>query len=221
MATKKYLDDNGLTYYHSKVKALLAGKQNTESGKGLSTNDYTTAEKTKLAGIASGAEANVQSDWSVTDTSSDAYIKNKPTIPTVNNATLTIQKNGTTVNTFTANASSDITANITVPTNNNELTNGAGYQTATQVQTAINSALSGITGVSFEVVNSLPATGENGVIYLLSNSGSSPNIYDEYIWLSASSSFEKIGTTDVDLSGYQLSSELVAITNAEIDTIVA
>lgn len=38
------------------------------------------------------------------------------TIPTVNNATLTIQKNGTTVNTFSANASSNVTANITVPT---------------------------------------------------------------------------------------------------------
>ena len=38
------------------------------------------------------------------------------TVPTVNNATLTIQKNGTTVNTFTANASSNVTANITVPT---------------------------------------------------------------------------------------------------------
>lgn len=56
-------------------------------------------------------------------------LSNKPTIPTVNNATLTIQKNGTTVKTFTANASSNVTANITVPTNNNELTNGAGYIT--------------------------------------------------------------------------------------------
>lgn len=51
------------------------------SGKGLSTNDYTSAEKSKLAGIASGAEVNVQSAWNETDTSSDAYIKNKPTIP--------------------------------------------------------------------------------------------------------------------------------------------
>ena len=33
----------------------------------------------KLSGIASGAEVNVQSDWSVTDTGSDAFIKNKPT----------------------------------------------------------------------------------------------------------------------------------------------
>lgn len=37
-------------------------------------------------------------------------------VPTVNNATLTIQKNGTTVETFTANASSNVIANITVPT---------------------------------------------------------------------------------------------------------
>ena len=39
-----------------------------------------------------------------------------PTVPTVNNATLTIQKNGTSVATFTANASSNVTANISVPT---------------------------------------------------------------------------------------------------------
>ena len=48
-------------------------------------------------------------------------LSNKPTIPTVNNATLTIQKNGTTVNTFTANASSNVTANITVPTQFSDL----------------------------------------------------------------------------------------------------
>jgi len=56
-------------------------------------------------------------------------LENKPNIPTVNNATLTIQKNGTTVNTFTANASSDVTANITVPIDTGDLTNGAGYIT--------------------------------------------------------------------------------------------
>lgn len=221
MAIKKYLDDNGLTYYHSKIKTFLAGKVDKETGKGLSTNDYTTTEKNKLAGIATGAEVNVQSDWDETDTNSDAYIQNKPIIPTVNDATLTIQKNGTTVATFTANSATPTTANIAVPTNNNELTNGAGYQTATEVQDAINDALEDITGIDFQVVQTLPATGEKGVIYLMPNSGSAPNIYDEYIWLSASSSYEKIGTTDIDLSGYQLSSELIAITNAEIDTIVA
>ena len=42
------------------------------------------------------------------------YVDNS--IPTVNNATLTIQRNGTTVKTFTANASTNVTADITVPT---------------------------------------------------------------------------------------------------------
>lgn len=37
-------------------------------------------------------------------------------IPTVNDATLTIQKNGTTVDTFTANSATNTTVNITVPT---------------------------------------------------------------------------------------------------------
>lgn len=44
-------------------------------------NNYTSAEKTKLGDIESGAEVNVQADWNETDTSSDAYIQNKPTIP--------------------------------------------------------------------------------------------------------------------------------------------
>lgn len=44
-------------------------------------NNFTTTLKNKLNGIAAGAEVNVQADWNVTNTSSDAYIKNKPTIP--------------------------------------------------------------------------------------------------------------------------------------------
>lgn len=57
----------------------VSGKVDKVTGKGLSSNDYTTAEKNKLAGIAAGAEVNVQSDWNAT--SGDAFIKNKPTIP--------------------------------------------------------------------------------------------------------------------------------------------
>jgi hypothetical protein len=54
---------------------------------------------------------------------------NKPTIPTVNDATLTIQKNGVDVATFTANSSTNQTANIVVPTDTSDLTNGAGFIT--------------------------------------------------------------------------------------------
>lgn len=69
-------------------------------------------------------------------------LSNKPTIPTVNNATLTIQKNGTTVKTFTANASSNVTANITVPTKTSDITNDSGFLTSIPVATS--SVLGGI-----------------------------------------------------------------------------
>ena len=46
-----FLSYNGLLYFWHKIKALLDGKVDKIDGKGLSTNDYTTAEKNKLAGL--------------------------------------------------------------------------------------------------------------------------------------------------------------------------
>ena len=63
------------------VTTALDGKVDKVTGKVLSSNDYTTEEKTKLSGIATGAQKNVQADWNAT--SGDAFIKNKPTIPSV------------------------------------------------------------------------------------------------------------------------------------------
>ena len=51
----RYLEENGLLYFWNKIKAALGGKVDKEQGKGLSANDYTTAEKNKLSGIAAGA----------------------------------------------------------------------------------------------------------------------------------------------------------------------
>lgn len=47
----KYLDNNGLLYVIQKIKTWLTGKVDKVNGKGLSTNDYTTEEKNKLAGL--------------------------------------------------------------------------------------------------------------------------------------------------------------------------
>lgn len=113
--------DKSTTYTKTEVDTALGSKQNTisdlstirsgaalgatavqpETGKGLSTNDYTTAEKTKLAGIAEGAEVNVQSNWTQTTTTADDYIKNKPTLGTAaaKNATDTYNATGTDVTT--------------------------------------------------------------------------------------------------------------------------
>jgi len=67
LALKSYVDSQDLL----KVDKI--------TGKGLSTNDYTTIERNKLAGIDSGAEVNVNADWIAT--AGDAQILNKPIIP--------------------------------------------------------------------------------------------------------------------------------------------
>lgn len=90
-------------------------------------NNFTTTLKNKLDGIQSGAEVNVQADWTEADSTSDAYIKNKPSIPSVGDGTLTIQKNGSTIDTFTANQSSNTTVNVTVPTATSDLTNDSNF----------------------------------------------------------------------------------------------
>ena len=118
----------------------------------------------------------------------------------------------------------------TVPTNVSSFTNDAGYQNASQVTTAINAAIAGISGISFEIVQALPQTGDPGKIYLiLSSSGASGDIYEEWIYLN--SAWEKLGTTAVDLTGYtnwdsqneELECDGTVIyqfaTNAEIDNI--
>jgi hypothetical protein len=105
-----------------------------------------------------------------------------------------------------------------VPTKVSQLTNDSNYQTGSQVSAAIAAAVSGIETIKFEIVQSLPASGASNVIYLVPVSGQQ-DVYDEYIYIS--NSWEKIGNTDVDLSGYVQAADLVAVTNAEIDTIVA
>lgn len=57
--------------------------------------------------------------------------------PTIWNATLKIQKNGTDVNSITMNATSDVTANITVPTTVAELSDASDYVTDTELATTL------------------------------------------------------------------------------------
>ena len=59
MAAKDYLDKIGLALVWEKIKALINGKVDKVDGKGLSSNDYTSNEKTKLTNIAAGAQVNV------------------------------------------------------------------------------------------------------------------------------------------------------------------
>ena len=201
MANKKFLDNNGLLYLWQKIVNAFVKK---DGSKVLSDNNYTTEEKNKLAGL------------------------NNYTLPTASADTLGGIKVGAglAINEGVLNATGGGTADSVdwsnvqnKPTKVSDFTNDSGFQTSEQVNQAISTAIADIQGISYSIVSELPQTGEAGVIYLLSNSGTDSNIYDEYIWIT--DKFEKIGTTAVDLSGYVQESELTAITNGEIDSIVA
>lgn len=127
-----------------------------------------------------------------------------------------IKKNGVAL----AIDPSDKSVDVIVPTDAEieTLITSKGYQTEAQVQQLIDDELAGITGIDFQIVATLPASGVKGVIYLVGDA--SP--YDEYIWIEptgGTAQFEQIGSTSIDLSGYVQASEMHALTNAEIDTI--
>lgn len=128
--------------YYDRYKATVSGSTVTWSKEyRINNSSFSTAQwdainsgitssgVTKLSGIASGAEVNVQSNWNETNTSSDAYIQNKPTIPSVGNGTITIQKNGTSVNTFTTNQRGNTTVNITMDKSDVGLSNVSNVTT--------------------------------------------------------------------------------------------
>lgn len=95
----------------------------------------------------------------------------------------------------------------------------------TEVNNAINNAVGKITSFEYKIVDSLPAVsdGKKGVIYLVAHSGgTTQNIYDEYIFLPAEGStaarYEKIGTTDIDLTPYAKKTEIpVAVSDLAND----
>lgn len=74
---KHYLDNDGALYLVQKILTLLSGKVDKVDGKGLSTNDYTTAEKNKLAGIETGANATTVVDSLSSTSTTDALSANQ------------------------------------------------------------------------------------------------------------------------------------------------
>jgi len=299
-----YLDKTGLALVWEKIKNALSGKVDKVDGKGLSTNDYTSDEKTKLANIAAGAQVNVlegiqKNGTNVTITNKIANISVPTATSDLTNdsgfittsdipegaaaSTTTPHMDGTaavgtelafargdhTHPTDTSRASaSDLSAldgrvedleeavgtggsvdskistaiqgldssivatsnqaiasvtitdgkitastKATIPTNNNQLTNGAGYQTASDVTTAINNALSA--AMTYKgtkaTVDALPSSGnKTGDVWHVTADGG------EYAW--DGTNWQELGSV-MDLSDYVEESELIAITSTEINTI--
>lgn len=249
-----FLNNTGLSYYHNRIKTIFPSK-----------TEFDALEDKVDEIIAEGGEPNVIETVKVNGTAltPDAQKAVDVTVPTATSDLTNdgdgespfateeyVAENGGKIDKIQVNGTEQTitskTVNITVPTNNNQLTNGAGYQTATDVdglidtalangsdpytttsdaQGLIDDALADITGIDFQVVATLPASGVKGTIYLVGTA--SP--YDEYVWIEPTGGtafWEKIGSTDIDLSNYWTSqsgqsNSLTAITTAQIDALFA
>ena len=185
-------------YTISQVDNLLSNKVDKVSGKGLSTNDFTNDLKTKLNGIANGAEVNVQADWSQTTTTNDSYIKNKPT----------------KLSEFT-NDSKFIT---------NAVSNLTNYYTKsnTYTKTEVDNLIATIVTLNILIVQTLPTSDiSTTTIYLVPKTTSETNnVYDEYINIDGTTQgWEKIGDTSVDLSNYYTISQVDTLLSNKVDKV--
>lgn len=101
------------------------------TGSYIRVTNTTSGGYTELNGslyLPKASEITVSSETDSSNIALSTYIQSLiPSQATVNNATLTIQKNGTTVQTFTANSATDTTANITVPTAMADLSDSSSY----------------------------------------------------------------------------------------------
>ena len=161
-----YADITGTPYIPTKTSDLTNDSNFASDANYVHTdNNFTTALKNKLDGIATGAEVNVQSDWDVADTSSDAFIKNKPAIPTktsditndsgfITSAALPTKTSDLTndsgfitnqvnnlANYYDQTAINSMFNALSVPTKTSELTNDSGFLTTSTLPIATASSL--------------------------------------------------------------------------------
>lgn len=153
-------------------------------------NNYTTAEKNKLSGIAAGAEVNVNADWNAT--SGDAYILNKPTKVSqfTNDAGYLSTETDPTVPAWAKAAQKPSYTAAEV-----------GAPTVAEMNTAIGTAIGNINSFDMAVVQALPTQDiSTHTIYLVPKTGETNDVYDEYVYIN--NVWEMVGNTQIDLSNY-------------------
>ena len=96
---------------------------------------------------------------------------------------------------------------------------GANAVTGKAVYDFVTAAIADISGFHAEIVSELPETGKTNILYLVAKTeAASGDGYDEYLYINGA--WERVGSTNIDLSGYVQASEMHAITNTEITAIV-
>jgi hypothetical protein len=246
----KYLNYTGLQYYHNRIKTEFADKSEIPTklselqndgdgtqGSAYATEDYVDQNGGKIDSISVNGTAQTIDQNKNVDLAVASMTKssNTYTIAQGNNS-LAIEVDSTQGSEAVSIGGLDVALADEIPTATSDLTNDSGFITnavndlvnyylksETYTQAEVDNLIGQISTVSFEIVQSLPQTGQSNIIYLLANSGTTPNVYDEYVWIN--NAWEKIGSTAIDLSNYWTSTSgesnsLIAITTAEIDTIV-
>lgn len=202
---RKYLDHTGLQRLIRWIKDTFVQK---ESGKVLSSNDYTNEDKEKL-GRVKDTTATTSQDGMMA--AADKQKLDGIAVGAEVNTIIQIKRNGTIVQPDSR------VVDVSVPINVSELTNDRQYQTRSEVQQLISQAGT----MRKEIVSTLPQIGAENTIYLKGpKAGDNGNIYEEYLWIAGK--WEKIGdtSTNVDLSEYLKKAEVIAITDQEIEQIV-
>ena len=125
----KGISKDNFIFVWSQIKAMLGNKVDKVDGKQLSTNDYTTTEKQKLDGIASGA-TKVIVDTALNESSNNA-VSNKAVTTKLNQITSQGGEPNTIesikVNGVAQSPDSSKAVNIIVPTKTSDLTNDSNY----------------------------------------------------------------------------------------------
>ena len=127
-------------------------------------------------------------------TTATVYDGTPGTVP--NDGTLTIQKNGTTVQTFTANQSSNATANITVPTQFSDLSGTIG--TSQIANTAITNAK--IDWSDLFTNSDVYHVGSGGTEQIVGKWNDGRNLYRTVIWIGLGENVESV----VDMTSYNI-----------------
>lgn len=126
-------------------------------------------------------------------------------LETINNSITTINNNITNiVNTEISNQiKSSIVDNLTSSETEKSLSAKQGK--------VLKDLIDSLANLQITIVNSLPSVGESNIIYLVKKSGTGTDVHDEYIYVEGA--WEKIGTTDIDLSDYYTKSQVDTIRN--------
>lgn len=197
------------------AKAAAAAAQSTANGKyskpsgGIPKTDLASAVQTSLGKADSAVQSVVtgSTNGTVSVDGTDVAVKGLGDLAYKSSLSKSDVGLGSVVN---AGRDTTPTAN-----SNNYITSGG-------VKTYVDNAISGVT--QFDIIAvadfaSLPTTGKKGVIYLVPHSHGTSDSYDEYIWNTAltTPAYEKIGNTDVNLSGYVPTSRTIAGKNLAAD----